>query len=317
MNKPRLCLPFRARELITLLSASTAITLSACGGGGSTTSPSDATAPPGLTYPAGSPQLAIYELLNQERLRCGFGSLTQNSALNTAATAHATYFSQAKTNPSDEAEIVNSAEFTGATAQDRANAAGYVGTVSETEGYFSKQPIDALRGNLAMPYRGAKLLSGARDVGLGYTSHAAFFVSGTIGALVVDLGVSTGQPSQDPAGVLTYPCEGTTGTPVVAGETRPQPIDGSQPTWGQPVFVRASSGHILAIASATLTEVPTGAAVPIQKILTQATDTNGIYPANSATVIPAALKTSTTYSAVITGTDNGVYFSKTFSFTTG
>lgn len=83
--------------------------LSACGGGGAAApaTASDAAAPAPVSvaapaapasvtagYAAGSQQSVAFALLNTERVNRGFGSLTQNAALDQAANAHANFLAE-------------------------------------------------------------------------------------------------------------------------------------------------------------------------------------------------------------------------------
>jgi hypothetical protein len=103
---------------LSLLALSIATSLAACGGGGGdsgaaapvvnnqavqipvitnpvlTTDKSLQLTVPAYTYAVGSQELAAITLLNERRLKCGFGMLKQNAQLDKAAAAHAAYVSQ-------------------------------------------------------------------------------------------------------------------------------------------------------------------------------------------------------------------------------
>lgn len=75
------------------------------------------------TYAPVSEELAAFNLLNAERLRCGFGLLAQNPALDTAARGHADWL--LINNYTGHYQIAGTTGFTGLTPDDRLVAAGY------------------------------------------------------------------------------------------------------------------------------------------------------------------------------------------------
>ena len=85
---------------------------------------------------------------------------------------------------------------------------------------------------------------------------------------------------------------------------------------GQPVFVQLLAGNVLVITSVSVTG-PAGA-VALLPTMTASNDPNQELLANMAIIMPSApLSPSSAYSVFITGTNNGVGFSRSFGFSTG
>ena len=132
--------------------------------------------PVASTYAADSEELAAFNLLNQERSRCGFGTLKQNAALDLAAKNHVDW--QFKNwnylFPSlSHQEARGTDGFTGFSPGDRAIFAGYelggdiadeiAAPISTT---VVGRGIIGVRNLLNAPYHMRGLLDGYRDVGV-------------------------------------------------------------------------------------------------------------------------------------------------------
>jgi hypothetical protein len=124
---------------------------------------------------------------------------------------------------------------------------------------------------------------------------------------------------QDANSVLTYPCQGTTGTGWQVLNETPNPVTprnlATNPI-GQPIFVQALSGQTLLIQSASVTG-PLGS-VALLPTLTAANDPNAHLSGNQAILMPnLPLAPNATYTVSIAGTRNGTAFVKSFSFSSG
>lgn len=322
--------------------AATAI-LSACGGGGGdaiavtpavTPAPApidsgastivQAITPP--TYHLGTEELAAFDLLNAERLRCGFGALAQDAALDQAALAHADW--QLLNTTFSHTETVGTNGFTGVTLGDRATAAGYTPllAVSETLAFGTSpskigRGVAGIRELLTAPYHAAALVGPYRDVGISVRSPVDLGMSSAIPVTEVNPGVRTAYQMLASDAVATYPCEGVTGVGFQLTNELPNPVPGRNLyglPLGHPVSVVVRFGNTLAITSATMVRRSDGKAVILRQPVTAANDPNQHLPINQGFVIPdVPLAPSTAYTVTVSGTNNGAAFSTTFSFATG
>ena len=286
-------------------------------------------------YVAGIEEATTFQLLNQERSRCGFGKLTQNAALDKAALAHASWVNQNAL--VSHIETKGTPGFTGEQVFDRVVAAGYANTtidMAHEEGTVESGNAVAktgvgtrgMRRLLSGPYHANGLLGSSRDVGVaavlsdvGTTKWAGLW-------LKLSSTVNAGPQLIAGTDVVTYPCDGTTGTAFALTNETPNPVPGrdllAKPL-GQPVMVRLRDGHQLTIASARMTEVATGVEIPMRPPITSANDPTspcrvGCFQSNEGYVIPdVSLKATTAYRVAISGTNDGKAFSRTFTFTTG
>jgi hypothetical protein len=171
------------------------------------------------------------------------------------------------------------------------------------------------------------MVRGYRDIGIGYLESDATGTTTKYGARTVlnfDFGIAAGSSRQDISGsdVLTYPCQGVTEASKQVPNEVPNPVPGRDLTTnplGHPVLVAVRYGQTLAITSATMTNVATGAAVTLRAPITAAKDANsGQLLRNEGFILPdAALSANTSYQVTMNGTNNGTAFSRTFTFSTG
>ena len=328
--------------------------LAACGGGGSSPAtgpvvvPSPVTAVPvnsnivvsvgPANYATASEESAAWSLLNAERSFCGFGLLNQNLALDKAAKAHADW--QIVNNYLSHYEVATgTVGFTGVSPSDRIVAAGYGpgNSFSSTDETSSNVGINnklgygnfGMRNLLNAPYHAAALIKGFRDGGVSVRNDTDS--SSTFGArLVLQVNLATkvadGSQTVDSSTVLTYPCEGTVGVNRQLVNETPNPVPGrnlATSPLGSSVQVLIREGNTLAITSATMINVATSASVILRTPITAANDPNatagGNYlQKNQGFISPdAPLDGNTKYQVTVNGTNNGVAFSRTFSFTTG
>ena len=325
--------------------------LAACGGGGgsapantvsSVPAPSQAALPKGSnivntipvgTYTADSEELQAFNLLNAERSSCGFGTLAQNVSLDKAALAHSNWV--IVNNVLSHYEVAGTPLFTGAKAIDRIIAAGYLTsdegdneilskTTSRQKLGFGKRGAREL---LNAPYHMAAALSGYRDVGTSVRSESDLGTPNPFIVLQFSLGYKVAEGPQVFASdeVKTYPCEGSTGVlPNMSGEI-PNPVPGRE-LFGNPlgstVYVQVRNGNTLKVLNASMTNAATGALVVLREPLTAANDPHSAegvrLSGHQALIMPdTQLTPLTKYQVTVTGTNDGISFSRSFGFTTG
>ncbi len=275
----------------------------------------------------------VYSLINAARVSCGFGSVSQSTALDQASQAHDYWMLANGYYGHGESSTVPKG-YTGVTPYDRDVAAGYSfnatglqnGEVITGDGSIGNLGASLVSNLLAAPYHSAGVLRGFQNLGIGYMDSNAAGVFSTYGALTyltVDFGVAGGSTQQLLSGsdVKTYPCEGTTGTALRSPPESPSPVPGRDMTAnpvGQAIVVVVRNGQTLALTSATMISVASGAAVPLLAPMDSANDPNKELLGNEGFVLPnSPLATNTSYQVTVNGTNNGVAFSRTFTFTTG
>ncbi len=291
---------------------------------------------PAPSYSANSEELAAFRTVNAERQACGFGQLAQRSTLDTAAQGHADwnlingFFGHFQT--------TGTQGFTGVADRDRLLAAGYsplatdfsvsdLNVVIDGGTSTTGMGADSIRALLNAPYHSIFLLDGYKDIGLSVrsTNDVTRLGSAPTGrTLQVNLAYKFADQAQLIASndVMTYPCQGSTGVvPALRGES-PNPVPGrdlgANPL-GSTITLLARQGQQLVITSASLTRVDDNTTVSLRMPVTSANDPNaGFLRSHHAYVsADAPMASNTTYRAVMSGTNNGVAFSKDFTFTTG
>ncbi|MDB5779023.1 MAG: Allergen V5/Tpx family protein [Polaromonas sp.] len=293
------------------------------------------------SYAAGSEELAAYLLLNAERSRCGFGLLAASAPLDAAARAHADY--QIINSQYTHQEIVSQFPdgFTGADPVARVRAQGYtdLGAVSDEIAMFmSSNPAQSklgfgekgIRGLLNAPYHLSGLMSGFRDVGVAVRSNddtgrgqRAVFVQVNAAHTA-----SAGPQLPGSTDVQTYPCEGSTGLNRQLTDETPNPVPGRDlvaSPLGSTVYIAVRPGNRLTITSAAMTQAASGQAVMLRKPITSENDPyaascqqTGCFLPHQGYVVPEApLLANTAYTVMLGGTNNGVAFSRSFTFSTG
>lgn len=289
----------------------------------------------------------VLTALNEDRARCGFGLLAQNTKLDAAAQAHADYLKLNATNSHNEAAGMPG--FTGVEPVDRGTAAGYTsasysemfgssiyGTAfaSTSNPAFSTSTLSArntLRILYASVYHLAGLMNGNREVGLGVAvrDNSAGGTTAYVKTLVVNSAVPGGGSSQTIAGdaIVTFPCEGSASlNPYFLGEN-PDPfpaVDRNVTPYGQPVYLMSVPGTTLTLTSGSIT-LEGGSAVPTT-VLTSANDPQQRLGSNQVFLVPTqALADNSSYVVSLTGTNSGLVsssnatgaFTRTFKFSTG
>lgn len=302
------------------------------------------TSVPTPTYAVGSEELAAFNLLNAERLRCGFGMLAQNASLDVAAKGHADWL--LRNGFVGHGEVANTPLFTGVDPFERFAAAGYAQLINDAfnaNEVITWEPspdkvgfgIRGTRRLLNAPYHMVGMLRPDVDVGIALRSSNEVALSKLMGKhLVIDTGVKYskvayglnhgffGQVPTAQDSVRTYPCEGSSGTDTRLLHESPNPTPSRNlalSPLGVSVGVVLQQGHTLALTKATMIEVLTGASIELLALDNYLTNGNVNYlPENEGFITAnSPLGANLKYKVEIIGKDNGAAFTKTFTFTTG
>jgi hypothetical protein len=281
------------------------------------------------SYAAGSEELAAFNRLNNERGSCGFGTLKQDTRLDQAARAHADWMLQNNVySHTESASYPNG--FTGINPWDRTAFAGYPTTYYTSELIsFGSNETKVGRGNkgvrelLAGVYHAIGSLRPMKDVGISVRAPADVGASTVLVPTEIVTGTTDGYQMLASDEVVTYPCQGTTGTEYQLTDEDPNPVPGRNlgtTPLGQPIIVMARLGQTLSLTAASMQRVSDGQAVVMRSPVTGAADPNGRLandPQIGYVLPDAPLQPNTSYRVTISGTNNGAAFQKTFTFTTG
>lgn len=329
----------------TLVAVAAMAMLAACGGGGSegdanVITPPSTNVPPTQdssvvdaiqpsTYAAGSEELAAFNRLNAERRQCGFGTLRQDTRLDQAARAHADWMLINNIYSHTESSAYPNG-FTGTNSWDRASFAGYPTTFYTSEIIsFGSTGSSVGRGEKGMRemfvgvYHAIGALLPMKDVGISVRSPSDVGSQTVIVPTEVVTGTTDGYQMLGTTDIVTYPCEGVTGTEYQLVAEEPNPVPGRNlgtSPLGHPVIVMARMGQTLTISGATMSRVRDGRTVALRAPVTGAADPNNelANEPHFGYVLPdEPLEPLTSYRVTISGTNNGTPFTRTFVFTTG
>ncbi len=321
-------MPNHLKALSSLLLAAL---LTACGGGGGG-SPESARK---ISNDTGkSEEVVALEYLNDQRQQCGFGALNVLDGLNRAAKAHAEWsvinnqFSHA------EDQVLYPNGFTGASVVDRVS---YQNAYSGAA-YFAFESIAnqfglgkngegarAMASLLNSPYHASGMLDGYRDVGAAVRTGADIGVSnsGTFSVFEFGHSVAAGKQMLDPAAVAVYPCEASTTVPYLLSNETPNPVEGRDLAinpLGTTIYVKVRQGQDLVINSISVVNAVTNQPVTLRAQIGGANGTPDRLAEydNSMAFISAdaPMAPSTVYNVSIQGSNNGVPFTKAYSFKT-
>lgn len=324
------------------------ITVSIAAGGG--TSSALVTSVPAPVYSGtyAAEKVAIFNRLNDDRSRCGFGKLAQNSKLDLAAQNHADYHALNKI-ANTHYEAQGSPGYTGNTPAIRGTYAGYSyqmyfeNLAQSVWGswYTTSNPSDfslsepnakvTLKTLYSSIYHMAGLMNNSTEVGVGistfgYTQDGASNAKTLNINTAVPLGNTTGQLLGSNT-IASFPCDGVTGLhPAFFGEN-PDPfpsVDRNANPYGHPIYVTSGPNTTITLSSGTVT-LRGAAAVPTTT-LTSSNDPQLRLQANQVFLVPTTrLADNATYDVSMSGTSTGLVSSsnptgawtKSFSFTTG
>ena len=326
-------------------SATLVVTVSIAAGSGLVTS----VAAPVYSGAYASEKTDVFNRLNADRARCGFGKLAQNTLLDQAAQNHADYHGLNKLPPTHR-QTTGLPGFTGVDQWARLDFVGYnrgptlseniaqdvygpffTDTNSPNAYLFSRTETPAmvtLRDLYATVYHLVGLMWPSKEVGLGVSTHASSAQDGAK-TVVFNLGTqaTTEQQTLASSTVATFPCEGTTGVSTVFLGEKPDPfpnVNRDLNPYGQPVYVVSGPNTTLTLTSGTIT-LRGGAQVPTT-VMNRSNDPAGFLEASKIFLVPTVrLADNATYDVVMTGTSTGLIgqanptgaWSKSFSFTTG
>lgn len=306
------------------------------------------TVPP-ATYTAGSAERGAWDLLLSQRGACGFGLLNQDVRLDKASVAHTTYMVQnTMDDPKRLGTVIDHNEdaalpyFTGIFPWDRAAAAGFPDSVSESlvstyKLYWTIAPEPvisdeaqgqaSIRKLLHSVYHLSGVMWAGRQGGMGSTNRSGpYSTEGWTQNLyaLVALVSDEADASKQKLGtgtVASYPCAGLTEVwPDFAPATEsPNPfpdVTSRSVIYGTPIYLKTDAASVLLVSSAEIKGNSDGVSIPVRTI-TQSTDLAKHLRANEFFMVPTtALAAASSYTVTVSGTVDGVAFVKTFAFKT-
>lgn len=299
----------------------------------------------------------VLTTLNANRHQCGFGALTYNDELEKAAANHANYLGYVSTQnkTSYGSHIENSVTgltatgtenpyYTGYSVSERIKTNTTKGEKAQSVSYDASMAAEnlslltltttntaidtnavsqaMLTGLLAAPYHMRSLVSpNLSQIGINYNQVTwQNTTSNDILSILEMVSASpNGQVPVTTTDLLSYPCQGSTGTAYELINESPNPIpsrDLEQNPVGQPIYLLAPSNKTITNVTATL--AVQGVSASNLTILTQANDPNKLIKANEAFIIPEIkLRPATTYTVSYTVTySTGEQITKSFDFST-
>lgn len=281
------------------------------------------------TYPTGSLNRRVFDLLNAELSRCGFGYSYQDVRLDRAAKAHGDWMAinNQYSHTEDGTRFPNG--FTGNDPSDRARFQGYPSGAGEdlaaSQALYGDAANEAqnseimVRELLAAPFHLGSLAGSARDIGVAVTRTGDVVTNpmpGRLSGLYVTIMPASVQTEvrQDLSSqeVATFPCEGSTSVfGSITGE-EPNPVpnrDLSKFPIGPGILVRSNLFSSVTVNSFTVVEAGTTAPLKVLPPIE--------YRFGKIFFTDLPLKRATRYTVTSTGTADGVPFRKSFTFTTG
>lgn len=320
------------RARMILAGCVTALTLTACGGGGGSTSsgpvgtappPSTPTAPvnpdplqpappvpdnpvtpgaPGAPLATGNIALDGREWLNYRRNLIGMSTLTHSTVIDIAAQGHSDY--QRINNTITHDQTPGKEGFTGATAGDRLKNAGYV--LSQDKGYAYGEVISAAT-NGSGQYMAEELITAIyhrfvifepvfKEIGTGAATTPQGY-----NYFTANFAINDGNPLGLPRGqVAVWPFNGMTAVPrnFYSNTESPDPVPDANEV-GYPLSVHANIDTTVRVTSFTVR--PRGGADLSVRLLTSANDSH-TKPAGAAIIPLAPLAANTVYEVTFSGT---------------
>jgi uncharacterized protein YkwD len=280
---------------------------------------------PKATYAEGSQNLAAFNFVNERRGACGFGLLKQDSRLDAAASAHAKYIGvpvEAALSHT-ESKAVSAEFFTGANPSDRALAQGYPAALPYIEedfgaGFLAETNFaEVLAGDLMnAPLHLLSMLRSNRDIGIGI--HSTNRGANSLAFRTVVVNMSTIVGPQQPAGVQTFPCQGSAVPGAFYGGEVPDPFPGRNYAlnpMGSPIAILAKDGSRLQLNTYLVRK--TGDQRELAVNLLTSSNRSGYVRENEIVLVPdQSLPAGSIFEVKLTGKLDGVAWSKEFSFST-
>jgi VCBS repeat-containing protein len=320
------------------------VSISASSGSSSSSALVTTVAAPVYSGTYAAEKVAVFNRLNDDRSRCGFGKLAQNSKLDLAAQNHADYI---RTNKDySHSENPNLSGYTGQTLDSRLGHVGYpyssggevigVSNWGTWAGGSDYSAVEVSANNqllnlFATVYHLQGLMSKATEIGLGvanfqWNNDSTWNGKITVANYAVPIN-GAGQKIATDA-LATFPCNEVSGlVPAFKSEIPdPFPSGGNRDLnpYGHPIYLATGPDTSLTLSAGTITKRG-GAAVPTTT-LTASNDPNQRLLANEVFLVPTArLADNSTYDVMLSGTSSGMIssanptgaWSRSFSFTTG
>lgn len=300
---------------------------------------------------------AIFDSLNAKRSQCGFGIMSYHTELEKAAINHANYLGYVSTQnkstfgshneTTDSGYIYTGKDnpyYSGYSVSNRIKTDATKGTSAQQVNYDAAIAAENLSLSTLTTVNSTVNDSQTSQTMLSTLLAAPYHMRGLVSPTLTQIGVSYGQfewqntNNKDimsvlelvsalpkditpgmPTTLLTYPCEGVTGTEYELTDEAPNPIPNrnlqANPI-GQPIYIMAPTDKIITNVDATI--AINGVSAASLTILTQATDPNALLKEYEAFIIPnGSLNPATTYTVSYTVTySTSEQVSKSFNFTT-
>lgn len=258
-------------------------------------------------------ETAALRQANLRRGQIGLPALTLNAQIAAAAAGHSAYLATHNLTGHYQSASQYPAGFTGTTAGDRLDAAGYpwrlygevisFGPATGTTGVESL--IEAIY------HRFGLFDPGADEAGAGMVANHPYYGK----VLTINLGSQQVPATGSPAGwVGAYPYDGQTGVQIdfYSDTESPDPVAGVNRV-GYPVSIHVGYGKRLTVSSFTLATAA-GTDVPVT-LLSSAGDSH--VPVSAAAIIPLSpLTPGQSYQASFSGSADGAPFAQSWQFAT-
>ncbi len=289
----------------------------------------DEVAPP--SYPEGSTERAVFDILNAARAKGNFGLLAQDARLDAAAAAHAGYLARNPVRGLTHGESADEPGFTGETPMARARAAGFSPATS-LEVLSGGASVSGCLELLNTVYHLSLLTIGATQVGIGVHARAG---------CVIDMHLplhNRGMQVRRGGTVGVYPYPDQEGVPtefLPDSETPRPPLEAGVREVGPPILVDLTSKDTGVLRASDIvlsrfvlkeaaTERPVAATVLASVGVSATADASLVSRADAAVassghvfLVPTRpLKAATTYAVDFEGWVKGVAVGRRWQFTT-
>jgi uncharacterized protein YkwD len=277
---------------------------------------------PSPPYASGSNQLEGFNYLNNLRSYLGLGLLAYSSELDRAAANHLNYLVVNRDNYNAHNEDPLRLGYTGVTPNDQVRFAGYASNifVGTTVAAANTSPEAILRNINSVYHRNELLNQNMRDVGAAL--YADLKTGLAIHVLFTGRKDGSGQTNASDF-MLVYPPDRATNVNLSFAGESPNPLQIEYPNVdyngkvGYPVTFEIATGRILNLTSFILTIDGQSGSIDSYVRTTLTEENPGYLSQNQAYLITKApLQPLTTYHATVKGTNNGISFTKEWTFTT-
>lgn len=270
--------------------------------------------------------LRVKNELNLRREKCGINALLPKAEIKSAVDNHGLYINHLLANlptqvlrphfnPHVETAILgvekfsgtNNPYFKGRSDLDRVRAAGYAvseGNITENIALSSRDnnlgiqvaneqiALSMLNGLLAAPYHQRSLMDGRLKYGdASFSTYVPFGKQGkTSRGYILNTIATTDGRIDLPRGLVTYPCEGTTGTSTALYHESPNPFAGGQRDLrinpiGQPIWINHPTANNIVVTNVKFFDTQRNISLKTHE-LTKDNDPNKRLRANEMFIIP-------------------------------